>query len=279
MKTIVVRKLVILLSFMGVLFNEALANDLRQDLVHEVISRSGVKEVVDAFPSLLKAGIRQGATQAGANDPGQLERIDQIVDSAWRPEDIMHTVVATLGEKLSEQQLNDARQWLSSPLGKKITQMEIDGGQLANLEAMEQQLPELLKKFKGSAREKMFDAFDRATGATDVAVDTAIAIQLAMSAAMLSGSERASEQAFRQIRESIESNRFMLRGMIEQQVFNSYIYTYRNLSDNELEAYLAFSQSPSGAKYAQVMHEALKQALIAPAEVVGKNIMRSYMPG
>ncbi len=255
------------------------ASDAHAQRVQTLMQHSGVKEAITAFPEFLKIGIHNGAAQAGMTDASQLEPLDKLVDTAWAPEPALALIEKVLSERLPDAVLDDVNRWLMSPLGARITRMEVAASQVSAIPDMETQAPALVKRFKGSAREKQFEVFDRVTQSTAVAVDTAMAVQLAMSVAMLTNAGQKPEVAYEQVSEHIEANRFMLRGMITQQIFLSYLYTYRELTDEELHSYLEFARTDSGQKYLHAMHQAMKEAMIKPARTLGQEMPKALAPG
>ena len=102
----------------------------------------------------------------------------------------------------------------------------------------------------------MFDRFDRASRATESAVDTSIAVQLGMATAMAALSTDSVH--YQQIRQRIEGQRSMLRGMMEQQVYDGYLYTYRNISNQELGLYLDFLESDAGSAFSRVVTNSIQ---------------------
>ena len=71
----------------------------------------------------------------------------------------------------------------------------------------------------------------------------------------------------------------MMRGVIGQQVFANYLYTYQQLTDQELEAYVDFTASPAGNRYSSVVNESIKNVLLKPSETIGSKIMGSVTSG
>ncbi len=249
--------------------NEVLAN--------KVIKQSGLSEMISQFPVLLKEGIQQGGAQSGeegsGNNQKMIMQISQIIDQAFVVSDSIEGIRAELGTELTEQELLSVLEWLNSPLGKKITQMEIDIMSSEAYKDMQSQLLSLQEKYRGSERERLFQRFDKATNATEASLETAIAVQLTLASAMSASSNNPQMPSYEELKQSIESNRFMMRGVIGQQVFANYLYTYQKLTDDELEAYINFVSTPAGNHYSLVVNEAVKNALLKPSEVIGSKIM------
>ena len=260
--------------------NQELAN---LALVNQVIERSGLTKMISQFPVLLKEGIQQGAEQSGAqgsaNNQKMFMQINQIIDQAFVVSQSIEGIRAEFSTQLTEQELLHVLEWLNSPLGVKITQMEIDVMSSDAYNDMQSQLLSLQEKHRGSERERLFQDFDKATNATEASLETAIAIQLTLASAMSAASNNPQMPSYEELKKSVEANRFMMRGVIGQQVYANYLYTYRKLTDDELKAYVDFALTPEGNHYSLVVNEAVKNALLKPSEVIGSKIMEEAISG
>ena len=76
----------------------------------------------------------------------------------------------------------------------------------------------------------------------------------------------------------IESQRGMLRGVVGQQVYDSYLYTYQNIGAQEMDLYLKFLESPAGAAFSKVVTNSIQQAITEPVESIGKQMSRFLSP-
>ena len=279
-------KICLFLVFAFLSLNSAAQSSQSADseaLANKVIKQSGLSVMISQFPVLLKEGIQQGGEQSGeegsGNNQKMIMQISQIIDQAFVVSDSIEGIRAALSTELTEQELLTVLEWLNSPLGKKITQMEIDIMSSEAYKDMQSQLLSLQEKYRGSERERLFQRFDKATNATEASLETAIAVQLTLASAMSASSNNPQMPSYEELKHSIESNRFMMRGVIGQQVFANYLYTYQRLTDDELEAYVNFVSTPAGNHYSLVVNEAVKNALLKPSEVIGSKIMAEAISG
>ena len=249
------------------------------DLANKIVNRSGLSEMISQFPALLKEGIKQGAEQSGGNNQKMVMQISQIIDQAFGINESIEIIRKDLSDQLTQQELTSVLEWLDSPLGKKITSMEISAMTSDSYHNMQSQLLDLQEKFRGSEREKLFQTFDKSTNATEASLETAIAVQLTLASAMSAASNSPQMPSYEYLKKSIEDNRFMMRGVIGQQVFANYLYTYQGLTDNELTAYVDFTATPAGKHYSLVVNESIKNVLLKPSEVIGSKVMGSVTSG
>ncbi len=83
---------------------------------------------------------------------------------------------------------------------------------------------------------------------------------------------------FEQLQQKIESQRGMLRGMVGQQVYVGYLYTYQDLSTAELKDYTAFLESDAGSAFTRVVTNSLQRSITEPVESVGSQLARFFNP-
>lgn len=245
----------------------------KSEMISAVIEGSGVRSMVEAFPGLLKEGVKQGAAEAAVADDAMLRRIEHAIDSQYDAQTTLSIVKQVLTEKLSVTDLQHVIEWLHSPLGKRVKTLETSVSDLKVIKRMESEVPVLRKKYKGTPREKLFTRFDAATAATESSLDTAIAVQLALAGAMASAAPQGAAPSYDELKAMIEGNRFMLRGLIGQQVYDGYLFTYQELSHDELLDYLTFITSEAGQRYTKAMNMAVRDALRKPSEAIGRSIV------
>jgi hypothetical protein len=161
-------------------------------------------------------------------------------------------------------------------LPKKISAAEIAASAPAVWQDIQANAPALNKKYKGTERTKLFDRFDRASRATESAVDTTVAVQLGLATAMAAFSPDSAN--YEQVKQRIESQRSALRGVVGQQVYDSYLYTYDKISDQEMNLYVDFLESGPGLAFSQVVTTSIQKAIIGPVESVGRQIARLLAP-
>jgi transcriptional regulator of acetoin/glycerol metabolism len=235
--------------------------------------------MINQFPTLLKEGIKQGAEQSGGNNQKMVTQISQIIDQSFFINESIEIIRKDLVDQLTETELVSVLEWLDSPLGKKVTAMEVAAMTSDAYYEMQSQLLGLQEKYRGSEREKLFQKFDKSTNATEASLETAMAVQLTLASAMSASSNSPQMPSYEYLKKSIEDNRFMMRGVIGQQVFANYLYTYQQLTDQELKAYVDFTASPAGQHYSLVVNESIKNVLLKPSEAIGSKIMGNVTSG
>ena len=76
-------------------------------------------------------------------------------------------------------------------------------------------------------------------------MDTSIAVQLGLATAMAAFSNDSDN--YEAVKQKIESQRGVIRGVVEKQVYDSYLHTYEKMSTQEMGLYIDFLES--GPRY------------------------------
>lgn len=246
-------------------------------LADSVLRASPVDAIVAQYPAMMSQGVRDGLKQSGRVEPFVANTISSIVSNAFSVKEIRAQVIEDLDQRLSDQQLNTVLDWYETPLAEKITQAEIAASNPSAWKDVEAEAAQLQKEYRGSERAKLFDRFDRASRATESAVDTTVAVQLGLASAMaaFNGSKG---PTFEQLKQKIEGQRSMLRGMVAQQVYAGYLYTYQDLTTAELKDYIGFLESDAGAAFTRVATNSIQRSITEPVESVGNQLARFFNP-
>ncbi|MGC8120263.1 DUF2059 domain-containing protein [Marinobacter sp. VGCF2001] len=241
-----------------------------------VLAASPIDDIVERYPAMLSQGIREGLKKRGQVPPMVADTVGYVVSSSFSADRIEQQIVTDLKAQLSGQQLQAVSEWYQTPVAKKISQAEIAASAPEVWAKIQSQAPELNRQYKGTRKAEMFARYDRAARATESAVDTTIAVQLGLASAMSAFSGESVH--YDQLERRIESQRGVLRGVVGQQVYDSYLYTYDNISVQEMGLYLDFLESESGKRFSRVVTNSIQQAIMAPVESIGRQISRFMAP-
>lgn len=255
----------------------AQAQSQSSTLSESVVRVSPLGEIIAQYPAMMSQGIREGLKQTGQVDPLIADTIGGIVGRAFSSADIRRQVIVDLDEGLNESQLQSVLDWYETPLGERITQAEVAASSPAAWQKIEANASSLMEKYKGTQRADMFAHFDRVSRATESTVDTAIAVQLGLASAMSAFNSQG--PTYEQMKAEIENQRFMLRGVVEQQVYAAYLYTYEQFSMQELQQYIDFLETDAGSDYNRVVTNSIQQAILKPVDSIGSQLVRLLNPG
>jgi hypothetical protein len=213
------------------------------------------------IPVNIRAGLRDAAIQGFQMVPMQ------------------EKVRAKMSSALSEKQIDDVLVWLDAPLGRRITALENAANDPAAAPKMQAYAAEVQRNPARDSRIQLIRELNRASGAEDmmntITEATALASTLGINAAQPVQRQIPAER----IRKLIKDNMPRIHKQTAQFAMLAFLYTYRELSDQEVETYLKFAKSASGVAYhkssATGFTDALLEAVARFMEAIPNAIKRS----
>ena len=240
-------------------------------LVREVIIKSGMRKQIEQISQDVLEGIQQEQLLKQEPEMKTAELVAAI-ENAFSPKRMEARLQDDIGNNLSTQELREVLNWLDSPLGKKLTRLEDKAASPAFKKEMTHALQQLIKDPGAPERLNLLQRIETALLSTEAAVDTILNIQIAVISAISAMAPAQPCPTFEQIAEMVYKNRPQVRQVISQQVIGSFLYTYRDVSNGDLETYIAFIESAAGGRYHQVAMKAFSDALILSGKNFGEAV-------
>ena len=253
-----VRRLSLLISALALVAasaaHAARHQDPRLGQMEEIFFLSGLETQLGDFEQGMDEGL---ASQMTALPDSQIAILRRAAARSFSADAMRKSVRTGLLERYDERGAAGTLAWLRSPLGRKITRMEVASSAGSSPEALERYARSLAGTPPSPSRMALVQALQEATGGAEFGVDMALAaahgVASAANATQPAG-QRAPEAA---IAAAIEAQRPALRRELEALMQVSALYTYRDLSDAELTRYVDFARSDAGRWY----HDAVVQEL------------------
>ena len=240
-------------------------------LAESVVEASPLGAIADQSPAMLRTGIRDGLVGTGQVDPFLAETIAGIGSRAFSPQRVRSLLATALEDNLDNAQLEAVKAWYDLPLGRQLARAESQAAAPSSWEAIQAAGPALRERFEGTARQRLFDRYERATGATGTAVETAMAVQLELAESLASLSEG---DTVASVRAQVEGNRPAIERQVSEQVYLAFLSMYEAFPDEDLDTYLTFLESPAGRAYTASAGDAVHDAIMEPVSSVGNQLVR-----
>jgi hypothetical protein len=192
---------------------------------------------------------------AGIGDADQAQRLQGIFAGAFRPDAFYGPLRARLNQYLTPARTPILLQWLSTPLSRRVVELES--------KASSPQARADLERFAGSVqnepppqtRMNLVQRLDSARRSSEFRVEIAMVLIRNVHQALGSGgSTRESDAAIDRLRSE------MWRTARDGTLLH-FLYTYRGLSDAELEEYVRFWESDDGRWFTPILHEGFLDAI------------------
>ncbi|MCK5860665.1 MAG: DUF2059 domain-containing protein [Abyssibacter sp.] len=214
--------------------------------VDTLMDVSGITKQFADLPKTFIAGMKQGMQQDEDSDPAVSAMLMEAAERTVTVERFLNPVRQQLDEGLSKADIKTLIEWHQSPVGERITQAEVQASTPQANEHMLALAPQLLQDV---ALVERADRIDAAVGITDLTMDVQENVTLIIMqtvAATTEGAEPVDEEAFRLQWEVVEPQ---VRANIQQYTRISAAYTYRQLSEGDVDAYVEFLSSPLGRRF------------------------------
>lgn len=264
--------LIIIVSWLPITVYAQIQNDTQ---IRELFVKSGLEKQLEQVPLVIQATFEQ-ASQADKNIqklPSNISSIMKVsIRDAFKPTSLKEAMLTAIKAKLATQDIKEVLVWLDSPLGKKCTQLEEGASTPEAMVKMQKYAAQLQNSPPTTERLNIIRKLDSAVKGTEGGVELAINSQIAVAMATISTLPPEQRRSLESISREFEKNRPQLEAMVRSQVLLSFLYTYRSLTDDEIQQYLDFAASPAGARFISVTEEALKKAFLAGSVRWGKSI-------
>ena len=253
----------ILLTLMPFL---AAAQDQHELLVQELYVKSGLAKQIQDIPRSIQAGLDQELLeeeQFAKPSPRVIALMKALAPKAFAPEKLKAVVLPELKTGLTTSDLQAALKWLDSPLGIKCTRLEDEASTPEAYPEIDKYKAHLKKSPPTPERLKIIHKLDAALKATQTSVEMALNLQVALLLAVNATLPEEQQESPAEILDDIKQHRPEIESALQLESLVSLFYTYRSLTEAEINQYIKFATSSAGSKYQEVADAAMKKALIA----------------
>lgn len=231
-----------------------------RDAMKVLYDLSGLASQVDSTADLVNQGLAQ---QRGRIDAATLDGAERALRRAYAAATLEEAVLADLAGRYDERKAEGVRAWLRSPLGGRIARLEAESATTEGARAMEEFAVALQQTPPRPERLALEQRFEEAMGSTESMVELTLATSLGIAIAMDAALPPERRSGSEKLRAGVAERRRELRAMLRPVSLVGFLFTYRELSDAEIESYVAFAETDAGRWYVQAMKGALVEAIDA----------------
>ena len=236
----------------------------------DLIVKSGMWKQIGQLEPMVQAGVEQAQVQANENKLKDIElkALKKAIATAYAPPRMRADARNFLESELAEADQKQVLTWLDSDTGKKINLLEEQSGEVTDRKKRDQEssaYAATLPKNRSDRIQRFMQVVRVSEGMASLIINNNLAIAngLAMTAPVqeLINLEALSKQ--------LESQRPQLIASMDKRLLAEYAYIYRTVTDAEIDAYIAFAETPSGRKYHAAFIAAIERAMTEASLVVG----------
>ena len=247
----------------------------QNELIQSLYVKSGIDKQVRQLPLLIQSSVVQAFEKDDRiNDLPRHTKtaISGSVQESFSPERIKKTIIKEVTATMTVKDLNMVLKWLDSPLGKKCTRLENAASTPETLSGVKKFAARLKQAPPAAKRLDILRRLDAAVKATETNVEIAMNTQLAVAYAIVKSLPEEQQRSITDIAAQLEKNRPQIEAVMKSQTLLFALYTYRDLTNAELEKYIRFAACPAGIKYHGATISGFKKALLDGSLKWGKSI-------
>jgi hypothetical protein len=231
---------------------ETASTPAREQVIADILDASGDREALPRVTAAVGDGLASALT--GIVDPREAER---IVSQSITADRVYRLVVAGVAQAFDATHASRLLDRLRTPFAQRVTRLELKGS-----EASEDDVAAYSAGLEGgasdAARARLLERLEAATLATEATVQIVLAIQR--------GIERAAAPSPAPPARPQDPAPRVLLETARVQVTARQRYTYRELTNDELAAYVSVLEEDSLRWFARVMRTSLSDAIEAVCE-------------
>jgi hypothetical protein len=249
------------------------ASEHHAAMVLKYIQLSGLEDTINTLPEMLVSMSEQSRLTSEHPEIDRMvtETMVESFDSQKMLAELEHFLLVNTDEYYLIQILS----WLETPLARKIVQEEKQSEQPANNADMMRYLAELQENPPAQERISLVQDLVATTRMADLATGIAMRLIRGMleSVNMILPDEKQLPEE--NIEAHLQQIRAMMRGALRQQMTLAAYYTYRNISNAELQEYITFYKGKTGQQEIDITGGALVHVLGNWFTEVGQRLLPS----
>jgi hypothetical protein len=248
-------------------------NPQEPDQVGSLMDRAGLNKQLEEIPQLIEIGMTEANKETKSLTPELLKEVNHIAASAFDSGKLKKIMHDHLQANLSEAETQATLAWLNSPLARKISRME---EQASKPEAYTEMMGMADQLMANDGRVKLVKKLDIAVKATETAMSAAVNTQASLIAGLTSALKPEVRPTFEAIESEVKKNKGQMEPIIEAHTVLSYLYSYKDLTDDEIGRYLTFAESLAGKKYHSVVAAGLDTTLARAARSLADDLEKNF---
>lgn len=243
------------------------------DPVMQLIELSGMYKFIEAFPGLVDSNIAQ--RKLTSKTPELDAKIAKIIKTSFDAETARRNLYEFVKQNMDQRTLEDALAWLETPLARKLTKAENDAAAAEAQAEVLRYLAGFQKNPPPPDRVKVIQRLVKEAKLVESTVALVIDIMTGMINSFNLVMPDAKKMSKGEIRAQVNGMKPMLDQAMHQQITMSTFYTYRNISNADLEKYIAYLTSKSGERFNDIGTKAISYTLIQFFDGMAGELMAS----
>jgi len=219
---------------------------------------AGISQQVAQFPGLFKGSVQQNAQQGMIISPAQHQAILSSIDSSVLPSSILAGLSREIEAAISQDEVEGLIAWFQSPLGKKVAKAEQSA---QSNEAYQQMLKHKKSLLANTQRLAFAERLDDLLSAVEMTSKIQQNMQIAVNTTVLLALAPEQPLDMDELLVELQSAGTQINPALEQMVLVSFVYSYQDLSDEELNSYEDFLNQSATKRFNRLVISAINTGL------------------
>lgn len=243
-----------------------------QPTLHEINDINGFKEALDAISKAFHTAPDQIGGQPAP--PALKEAWELAQEGAYDPNKMRAAIETALDGRFRPEELAALHEFFASPLGKAVTALEVASA--ANAVEKKSEGKRLYADLQMNDPQRL-DLYGSMLDSLN-AIDNSEAMALNMLYSMMAGMAASAKQPLtdEQLQGAVRLLTKNVRAELEQSIYASAAYTYRDLPIDDLKKYVEFLATPAAHRYYDLFMIELDKVVSSEAKAVGNRLMIAF---
>ena len=249
---------------------------IKSDSLRQCIDLSGMNEPFDRFVQEIDALSNQGVLTTGHSEVDN--KVLDIIKDSFDPGSANKKLIAYSKKRMNKQIVAEVLAWFKTPLGRKITDAENVTSSAEAQKDMVRYISNLQNNPPSQDRVLVLEKFVEASGVVEISADMGIKLLKGMNVSInlaLPEERRIDKERIETI---IEKAKPALVQQLRHQLTLGSYFIYRNISNEDLEGYIAFLKSDSGSKFFKIGTDAVISIFVEHFADIGGEIASTLPP-
>jgi uncharacterized protein DUF4124 len=241
----------------------------------DLFQLTGTRRQLAGLTARLAREFRPAQGQVAAPAQATIER---IVARTFHADTVYRLAREEFARGLDRSKLEAKLRWLRSPLGRKVAALEIATADPEHDRELAEFAATVATAPPSARRRQLVERLDWVSGASDVSADVTAALSSSVTRAIALNTLASRRPSRRQIESQAEEVRAGAAVTLRQATLVSMLYTYRTLSDEELERYVEFESTEAGRWYNALLRRALLTTLTRAFDETAQAVFAAVPP-
>ncbi len=241
--------------------------------IHDALALSGIRQQMAYYADIVIGSIPD--VQGIMSKERTKQDLRTVIRDSFRQGRLDPALVSVFSKRFNRTYIQVVIQWLKTPLGRKISALEIKAtpaqkiAGAASFEGVHAKLPE--------ERREIIQDMERALCMTDLSIDVISQSLYEMLKGMQSQLAEHSSLGSAEIDALVGSVRSMPRAQLTRHILDLLSYQCRDLTDEEIRSAMRFSATPAGTWFRETSRHAIGDAIGKASRETGEKIGRSLV--